>query len=287
VTNEGLYSVVLRLCAKDAGGTVHGRLVHAAFLSWMRAADPALAVELHQDGQARPFTVAILPNADVSSRDLLLRCTFLDDRLHAAFLTRLNVNGSSPIVRLGDASYSIDAAPIGAGVDGWTRRSTWQEVAATATSCHEVDIEFYTPTCFSRDDGSPRKRLELFPQPEWVWRSWAAKWGRFGPASLPVESAAEQARRWVLVSGYTLQTATLNYGRFKQKGFRGVIGYELQPGTPEAAARLLNALADFAFYGGTGYKTAMGLGQTRRLQSGLRGADRQATGGRTESVVPR
>ena len=30
--------------------------------------------------------------------------------------------------------------------------------------------------------------------------------------------------------------------------------------------RLVNLLADFAFYCGTGYKTTMGMGQTRRQE---------------------
>lgn len=265
MTSNGLYSVVLRLTAEDKAGAIHGRFVHAAFLSWMRGTDPALAVELHGGGHLRPFTVAILPNVDANARGLLLRCTFLDDRLHAAFRKWPAVYGSAPFVRFADATYRVDAEPVGADVEGWTRQSTWQELAGTATACREVNIEFLTPTCFSRDGKGPRKRLELFPQPAWVWQSWAVRWDRFGPTSLPVESTTEQAQRWVLVSGYSLQTSTLDYGRFKQKGFRGVVRYELQPDTPTETARQLNALADFAYFGGTGYKTAMGLGQTRRL----------------------
>lgn len=67
----------------------------------------------------------------------------------------------------------------------------------------------------------------------------------------------------------------MNFGRYKQLGFVGDCEYQFldnvsKGGSSEAnreSQELLkqaDALANFAFYCGTGYKTTMGMGQTRR-----------------------
>lgn len=113
-----------------------------------------------------------------------------------------------------------------------------------------------------RRDG--RKRIELFPQPRWVWESWVRKWNAFAPTerTIDVRAIAAVAERG-LVADYELRTVTLDYGRFPQKGFTGWVRYDFRAAS-ELERRQLNALADFAFYAGTGYKTAQGMGQTRR-----------------------
>ena len=113
-----------------------------------------------------------------------------------------------------------------------------------------------------RRDG--RKRIELFPQPRWVWESLVRKWNAFAPQAqrMDIRAVAAVAARG-LVADYELRTVTLDYGRFPQKGFVGWVRYEFRAAT-ERELRELHALADFAFYAGTGYKTAMGMGQTRR-----------------------
>jgi CRISPR-associated endoribonuclease Cas6 len=56
----------------------------------------------------------------------------------------------------------------------------------------------------------------------------------------------------------------LQFDRFAQKGFVGMVTYEVKRGTPELA-HIVNALADLALYAGVGYKTTMGMGQCRRV----------------------
>ena len=56
----------------------------------------------------------------------------------------------------------------------------------------------------------------------------------------------------------------LRFRRAPQVGFVGQVTYGLMAES-EAARCQLNALADFAFYAGVGMKTAMGMGQCRRM----------------------
>jgi len=69
----------------------------------------------------------------------------------------------------------------------------------------------------------------------------------------------------IVVARYRLETHILNFGSYQEVGFTGRCRYELDKNTPEEVAHALNALADFAFYCGTGAKTTMGMGQTKRL----------------------
>ena len=50
-------------------------------------------------------------------------------------------------------------------------------------------------------------------------------------------------------------------------GFQGWVTLEMEKGRPEEEIQTFNALADFAFYCGTGLHTDEGLGQTRKVAS--------------------
>ena len=65
----------------------------------------------------------------------------------------------------------------------------------------------------------------------------------------------------------------LDFGKHKAIGFVGSCAYQFflehqsysNDKDNTEMLRLANLLADFAFYCGTGYKTTMGMGQTRRI----------------------
>lgn len=65
----------------------------------------------------------------------------------------------------------------------------------------------------------------------------------------------------VVVTRHQLHTQTLPMGNGGQAGFTGVCAYDLCA-LENSARRVLALLAEFAFYAGTGRKTAMGMGQT-------------------------
>ncbi|HEY8743152.1 MAG TPA: CRISPR system precrRNA processing endoribonuclease RAMP protein Cas6 [Chloroflexota bacterium] len=252
-----LCSLVFRWQPGQASPAIHGRHLHAAFLAWVAARDAGLAAELHQPGQPRPFTVALLPLDGAG--EATIRCTLLDRRLIAAIHARPGADQGTLRLRLSTTDHVLTAVQR----DGWSSAAKWEELETIAGRRRAITLEFVTPTCFSQDIPGERKRLALFPQPAWLWGSWARKWQRFGPPLPGLEGAAQEAERWLLVSSYQLATQTLDLGRFRQKGFAGWVDFMWQPGVPAEVAQRLQMLAAFAPYAGTGYKTAMGLGVTR------------------------
>jgi CRISPR-associated endoribonuclease Cas6 len=62
-----------------------------------------------------------------------------------------------------------------------------------------------------------------------------------------------------------LETRIQEFRHAPQVGFVGQVTYGLM-GADDWARRVLNALADLAFYCGVGMKTAMGMGQCRALR---------------------
>lgn len=70
----------------------------------------------------------------------------------------------------------------------------------------------------------------------------------------------------IRVSRFALLTNAIHFPGYQEIGFEGECVFELPGRITDEEVRYLNALADFAFYCGTGAKTAMGMGQTRRLK---------------------
>jgi CRISPR-associated endoribonuclease Cas6 len=116
------------------------------------------------------------------------------------------------------------------------------------------------------------KLLKVFPEPQYVFESLAKQWELFAPAHLRMEAHSVTPRAlatWceeqVIVTRYSLETSYLPSSKFGQAGFQGKVTYEVKgmPTAPEA--QWLTPLARFALFAGVGYKTAMGMGQTRCL----------------------
>ena len=68
----------------------------------------------------------------------------------------------------------------------------------------------------------------------------------------------------IRVTRFRLKTELVNFSKYKIIGFVGKVVYELPETIDKEIKNTINALADFAFYSGVGYKTTMGMGQVRR-----------------------
>ena len=74
----------------------------------------------------------------------------------------------------------------------------------------------------------------------------------------------------IIIADYALKTHQVKFTTHSQPGFIGTCKYQLRgpddpttPGAPLTVRQQLLLLAQLAFYCGVGYKTAMGMGQTR------------------------
>lgn len=275
-----LYSVVLELTAQTPATipATMGHQAHALFLDLVGQVDPDLAARLHNEPGYRPFTVSPLSGGRFEGDTLALRTgqscrlrfTLLDGGPLWQTLTRHFLETPALSLRLGNARFRLERLLSTPKSDptGWAAFTDWASLAARPPRA-TFRLNFVSPTAFSRNEGN-EKRFLLFPQPVDVWASFRRSWNLYAPDALKLEEATwlelqKFIEQRVLVTDYELQTATLRFPKYLQKGFTGYCAYKIsgtEAGLSPQAAQLA-ALADFSLYCGTGYKTTMGLGQTR------------------------
>ena len=81
--------------------------------------------------------------------------------------------------------------------------------------------------------------------------------------SLSLRAFSAWCEENIVATRYALETSYLPTSKFGQAGFQGTVTYEVK-GMPTAPEALwLSPLAQFALFSGVGYKTTIGMGQTR------------------------
>lgn len=290
-----LFSMLLRLHPIEPGlvSPSSGHQVQAAFLDMVRQGDPALADWLHAPNQRRPYTLGLLQGFNHLSAAQLeemrvknqmvqvspgqvywLRITMLDATVFGSFVRYLIAKPRALTVRIGDARFEISRLLSTPDPDHpgqtWVAYSSFGELRTSNPAQKHYHFEFATPTAFSKGQQSWGKLLKLFPEPAYVFESLSRQWELFAPASLRITTDGLSPRdiaTWceehVVVTRYSLETCYLPSSKFGQSGFQGNVTYEVK-GIPTApAASWLSPLARFALFSGVGYKTTMGMGQTR------------------------
>lgn len=274
-----LYSLVLSLTpAREAtiGATV-GHQAHAAFLNTVREADPELSEALHSsDEQVRPFTVSPLQGITGSTdgqvrlcpgRDYWLRLTLLRPGIFERFMARFLRSGDRPTIRLGQAEMLIREILITPDAHPWSGYTNWAALVEQAQPEPEITMQFFSPTAFGFGQMPWGKKTFVLPDPEPVFGSLLRSWNGLAPPPLHLDRDGLQAylvEHVVVKQIHRLETQMLRFNRSPQVGFVGRVTFGLMS-HDDAARRLLNALADFAFYTGVGMKTTMGMGMVRRV----------------------
>jgi CRISPR-associated endoribonuclease Cas6 len=271
-----LTAVVVNLIATHdgRGPATQGALAHAAFLDLVAAADPALAARLHDSGARHPFTLS--PLLDLPGRPdegfyrvrtgnrVALRLTLLDPALFMAFLQRL-LAGPGLAVRLGDLRFEVTDAIGTPGSHPWAGYTTAGGLCDRAGMEPRIRMVFASPTAINLGElGPARQRMVLIPSPQHVFASLRGAWNRLTGDEIP-----RDLEDWVAEYVFVREVRNWQTGVFQLKrgtypgGFGDVVFEALDPASPNV--RTLNLLADFAFYSGVGTKTAMGMGQARRV----------------------
>lgn len=277
ILSPDLYAMVLRLVRVEPSKGLLGEphTAHAAFLDLVRRADPELAASLHAGTSRRPFTVSPLwPAPARHSRgsvgdDTWLRVTLLQPvvftRLRGLFLmpnSGLNMRLGGQVFRPIELVLTKDNAP-------WAGHACYRELADPPHVGRVMELEFASPTSFSLGQRPWGRKMEPVPMPGAVFDSLWRKWNTFAPASLALgPELLDTVREQVVLSSLSGSTRMIHFPRAPQLGFVGRCGYQVKGHVAEPVLRGINALADFAFYAGVGYKTTMGMGQTRRIGDG-------------------
>ena len=255
-----------------------GHHAHAAFLSLLRMSDPEKAEEIHATAAQKPFTVSPLIGDGERRGNFLriragtecwLRFTFLDDGLFVhfgnAFLTQ-----NLPSIRLGGATFQLSRlVSSGTETNDWSGAKAYEALMESARTDTRMRVRFHSPTAFRKL--SPRgQKTRNDPHIDLVrcYQSWVNKWNAFAPMHIDKQRLLDFVARHAGLTAVESKSRMLDFGKHKAIGFVGSCAYQFfdDEGNPEML-RLVNLLADFAFYCGTGYKTTMGMGQTRRQES--------------------
>ena len=275
-----IYSLAVRLTPTRTA-TVRatlGHQAHAAFLRVVREADPALAEVLHTPLlPMRPFTVSPLlgvPRARdrmVTVRpdeDYFLRFTVLYQPIFEQFMGRFLRGQGRPVMRLGRALFLVREILATPESSPWAGYTSFHQLYDQAQPQDEIGLAFLSPTAFSFGRQAWGPKIVPLPDPTLVFRSLWKKWNTCALPELALDEALPAyVTENVVVKRYRLKTRMQHFGRSPQVGFVGEVTFKLMGRDEEADPfrRQLNALADFAFYSGVGYKTTQGMGQCSRV----------------------
>lgn len=278
-----LTSLVLRLQAPRSVilPASLGRASQALLLRLINSQDPDLAAALHAGDGPRPYTASNLVLGQRLKGSLhaeagqtgWLRFTGLNAAVSVC-LVRL-ANQPPAEVELDRFSLTVTGATLDPTGHPWAGQVSYQDLAGRyllsgQSIASQITLDFTSPTTF-RSQG----RYLPLPSPELVFGSLLDRWQTFAPIALnpAVRRFAAEA---VGLSRYTLRTRGLPY----KQGGKGAGGEEkagaMQIGFTGQATfialnrdrywlSVLHLLANFAFYSGVGYQTAVGLGQVRHI----------------------
>lgn len=255
-----------------------GHHVHAAFLTILRDSDPDLAKMIHAQSANKPFTVSpLIAKGERRGRqlhiradtDCRLRFTFLEDTLFTAFGRAFGGKSELPMIRLGTAIFQVKQVVSHATENqDWSGNTTYDDLVKSAKPETEIHLKFHSPTAFRAS--TPRRQKtynHTQVDPVRCYQSWVNRWNAFAPVQFGRTEILRFITEHVHVSRSETRTQVLNFGKHTEIGWVGTCTFQFDSESThdERLLRAANCLADFAFYCGTGYKTTMSMGQTRRI----------------------
>jgi CRISPR-associated endoribonuclease Cas6 len=203
-----------------------------------------------------------------------MRFTILDDRLLSK-VARFFLDNESTELRLGDSIYQVTQVNFNNDHkdNDWSGCTTFEEIIDKSAPFDSLSMRFYSPTAFRvHDQGDANTRSCIFPDPAQCFQSWIKKWNTLSRININADKLLDFVHKHIRFSKYSIKTRIMNFGGYKQLGFVGDCEYKFVNGISGRSEKLkellkqADALSEFAFYCGTGYKTTMGMGQTRRQE---------------------
>ncbi|MZP30638.1 CRISPR-associated endoribonuclease Cas6 [Heliobacterium undosum] len=248
-----------------------GEKLHGMFFDLLKSTDPALATAIH-DQEGKPFAISTLrslaqrtpmftpPDNPLSSpkegtgqnegRRWRFTIRSLDQRL-SEVIDRAAAEWEGKAVRIGNAPLVIRNIRV--------MKKTYEELYTESECRNPIHFRFLTPTSFRQ-----RGTQVVLPIPELVFGSLLRRWNQYSPLPFP-ETLADEFTA-IRIRKHNIRTDLYQFDRYKIIGFVGDVVFEFATSNPVSPI-LFNALARFAEYSGVGYKSTMGMGETRIVVS--------------------
>ena len=252
--------------------TVRGHTLNGLFHTQLGRLDTAFDRRLHTSKDPAPFSLS--PISDPKRGEFHgIRLGFLTNEIAdkaTEVWTRLWRSGEEFL--LGQTRMCVQDVRV----PNYPRPTDYSTLLAAAPAAHGVWMEFAMPTRLSsQPQGS------VLPTPGAIWGFFAKKWvAHSGGVELPWEFLHWVRREAYATEAYLDIGTVLLEGDVEWKGVMGRVEYQAMAGNRRSAdfpvadyLRAWQALAFLAEYCGTGVKTTMGMGRTRRVKVFSRHAD--------------
>ncbi|APT75359.1 hypothetical protein XO10_02095 [Marinitoga sp. 1135] len=259
------YSIVIELKALESGviPTFPGKKIHGLFFNILKDVDKEISYKLHEDKNYKPFTVSSFlgkkidePVTILKGKRYYIRMTFLEEKIFILFTTKIFKNKIfKEKINIEDISFSIIRIIFDKEHSKWANLLTIDDLLKENYD-NKISLTFITPTLFKTGD----KHLR-YPDPEKIFNSLLIKFNKYSPYKLN-EKVKEKFNTIKIIQRKT-HLKYIYFPNFYLQGFTGNVVFEIPEDNYELK-KTANILSDFAFYAGVGYKTTMGLGQTRR-----------------------
>jgi CRISPR-associated endoribonuclease Cas6 len=245
----------------------HWYHAYALFLNIIKTSDAALAQKLHADDTVKPFTISTLSGRArrsgaqikvTTDTALSLKLTFLESSVFSHFMDGALKWGDKPL-EIAGIPFRVEEVKTVSDDETIAVFQSYNGILNNATASRRIDLKFLTPTVF-RSGG---RRNNIFPEPALVFGSYFNKWQALSPLKMPDNISGFFDK--LSVTRYRLETVMWDFGSYQEVGYCGDCRFEIDSTVPGDIAMSLNALADFAPFCGTGAKTTMGMGQSRRI----------------------
>lgn len=268
---SNLYSTVLKLKALNDAviSPTQGYRTHALFLNLLQRRTPVLASELHDMVDQKPFTVSPLCgkfkragklNGVSIGFDYWIRLTFLREEVMAHLLDAVARHPVEEPLCLEKANFRLEELVTTRNRHPMCAHTSFSELIENARADSVLTLEFTSPTVFRRAG----QRNVIFPEPRLVFGSLLNRWNN--SSHVKFEDDLSRHLDSIILTRYQLKTHILHFDGYQEVGFEGNASYQIPDSLSDGQKCQLNALADFAFFCGTGAKTTMGMGQTRRVK---------------------
>jgi CRISPR-associated endoribonuclease Cas6 len=249
------------------------------FLHLIQQVDPALSQRLHDKPGYRPYTLSPLgieqpipkgnfqgywlPRDHMLQAEMLcsVRITFLDDDLFPTFSSYF-LSRIDPTFRLGETEFVVTDVLTGAeGENTWACYLTYSKLIEQASrDTRQIRLRFLTPTSFGRG------RVDFpLPDPRLVFRSYMKRFTEFCQVAFPSDFEEQLEYHTGISNLKSVQTRIIKTKEVPLLGFTGTVTFVIHNNAPPELVFGMNLLADYAFFCGTGKKTAIGMGQTMRV----------------------
>lgn len=251
-----------------------GTAVHGAWFRQLGAFNSALVPGVHAaPSGSKPFTLSPLMGLPPAQEDGLhefqagqrawLRICTLSAALSRHMPAWLDALPAE--LELSGTHWQVTARQTRADEHPWAGAVSYLELRERALARRPVPhvwtLEFATPTAI---DG--RNFLFPFPAPESLASSWMERWRTFSTLedwpAFSKEELKSLVRERLAVESYNLRTVQVHLHNRPVPGCLGTVTFCAHDLPPEVC-QALDALMDYAFFCGSGYKTTQGWGQTR------------------------